>query len=254
MSRSRMFRSDGEGAGPASPRTTIVGGRPPEAQGGLPPVPIGLERLLRLAAVDPAFGAELIARRVEVAAAAGVDLTRSEAAILAAIPAAQLEAMIARVPPPAPSGRREFLQQAAASAVVALGGAALASCEKCMPTRGIQPDVPPPRPDEPTPTTGIAPDVPPPRPVEPMPPTGIAPDMPPPQEYKPPEEQPQWPRPNAVPMQRTGGAVPDLPPSRPEFNDTVSGGGAAPDVPPERPQQPHPTRGIQSDVPENPFK
>jgi len=236
MSRSRMFRSDGEGAGPASPRTTIVGGRPPEAQGGLPPVPIGLERLLRLAAVDPAFGAELIARRVEVAAAAGVDLTRSEAAILAAIPAAQLEAMIDRVPPPAPP-RRDFLQQAAASAVIALGGAALASCEACMPaTQGIRPDVPPARPDHNVvyETGGAAPDVPPPRPDYPPPPTGISPDMPPPREYKPPEDQTQWPRPDYPPPPT--GIAPDLPPARPEANPMQSTGGAAPDVPPARPE------------------
>jgi hypothetical protein len=236
-----MFRSDGEGAGPASPRTTIVGGRPPEAQGGLPPVPIGLERLLRLAAVDPAFGAELIARRVEVAAAAGVDLTRSEAAILAAIPAAQLEAMIARVPPPAPSGRREFLQQAAASAVVALGGAALASCEVCGPTtRGIQPDLPPERPVEPMPPTGIAPDVPPPRPEVNQTATdgGAAPDVPPP-------------RPDVNQTASEGGAAPDVPPPRPVYVDPAAG--QVPAVPP-RPATPNATRGIRPDDPDDGFK
>jgi hypothetical protein len=218
MSRSRMFGPGGEGAGPASPRTTIVGGRPPEAKGGLPPVPIGLERLLRLAATDAAFAAELVARRAEVAAAAGVELTRSEAAILVAIPAAQLEAMIARVPAPAPP-RREFLQLAAASAVVALGGAALASCDACEMSRGVRPDVPPTRPEvNPMQSEGgMASDVPPP---------------PPPPEYKPPEEQTQWPRPNYPPPPT--GISPDVPPARPEVNPMQTTGGAAPDVPGEK--------------------
>jgi hypothetical protein len=247
-----MFGPEGEAderGGPASPRTTIVGGRPPEAKAGLPPVPIGLERLLRLAATDAAFAAELVKRRAAVAGVAGVELTRNEAAILAAIPAAQLEAMIARVPPPAPP-RRDFLQMAAASAVVALGGAALASCDGCpmTMTRGVQPDLPPERPDA-NPMSlegGAAPHEPPPRPDDVVVPQGNTPDMPPPQEYKPPEA-PQWPRPDAAP--RPTGIVPDLPPPRPQDVPMQSSGGAAPDVPPPRPSQSHPTRGIRSDDP-----
>ncbi len=107
-----------------SPRTTIVGGRPPEDGAGLPPVPTGIQRLLRLASVDAAFADELVRRPLEVARTAGVELIPSEATILRSIPAEQLGSMAARLPPPPPQ-RREFLRQTAATAVVLLGGAAL---------------------------------------------------------------------------------------------------------------------------------
>jgi hypothetical protein len=224
-----------------SPRTTIVGGQPPQAAPGLPPVPTGLQRLLRLAAVDPAFARELAARRAAVAAAAGVELTPSERAILAAIPAAQLEAMIAGLPPPE-EDRRSFLRQTAASAVVLLGGAVLGPA---CPVKGSRPDVPPeppppPRPDEPAPVpAGVRPDVPPPPPppeppprpeVPTAPPAGARPDVPPP------------PRPENREMLKTGGANPDRP--RPRRVPVPAGIRPRPDpdaVP--RPERSRPTRG-----------
>jgi hypothetical protein len=125
-------------------------------QDGLPPVPTGIQRLLRLASVDEAFRAELIARRDAIAAPAGVDLTAAERAVLRAIPAAQLTAMIAGLPPPT-DDRRTFLRSTAASAVVLLGGAAFAvGCPSAF--GGARPDIPPP-PDT-RPTRGIRPDVP----------------------------------------------------------------------------------------------
>ena len=80
MSHSRMFTTDAPddpaGKEPQrSPRTTIVGARPPEPPGTLPPIPTGMEHLLRLAAADPAFRRALVERRAEIAAAAGVALT-----------------------------------------------------------------------------------------------------------------------------------------------------------------------------------
>lgn len=91
-----------EGDRLASPRTTIVGGQPPETAKELPPLPTGMEKLLRLAAVDEAFRRVLLERRGEAAPAAGVELTSSERAILASVPAEQLEAMAAQVPPHTP--------------------------------------------------------------------------------------------------------------------------------------------------------
>lgn len=205
---------------PASPRTTIVGGRPPESGDGLPPVPTGIEQLLRLAAVDDDFREVLIERRGDAAAAAGVVLTPNERAILGAIPETQIEAMAGRLPPPPPQ-RRVFLRQAAASAVVALGGAALMSCEACSPTAtlGVQPDIPPPRPSDNEQGSSHVSEPPPhPRPDEPTPPTGIAPDIPP--------ERPEH---NNMPME--GGAAPDEPPPRPDHNEVQTSGGSAPDVP-----------------------
>lgn len=215
MRQSRMFGgddpSDQERASETvpSPRTTIVGGRPPERNGERPPVPTGIERALRLAAVDRSFRQVLVARRDVAAEAAGLELTPNERAVLRAIPASQLEAMAEGLPAPAPP-RRQFLQQAAASAVIALGGAALASCSDCDPTRGIRSDVPP-RLEGPGIVDGIRPDVPP--------------------------ERVEYPA-----MVDAGGAAPDipdeLPPGRPE-NQSVTQG-IAPDVPPPHPPAPRP--------------
>jgi hypothetical protein len=195
---------------PASPRTTIVGGRPPEQPGGAPPVPTGIQRLLRLASVDEGFRSELLERRGEIAAAAGIELTGSERAVLAAIPAEQLRDMAAKLPLP-PEPRRDFLRRSAATAVVLLGGAALGeavgACRSQTPgpstdtvdggrrpeqrpvetTGGAAPDIPP----EPVPT----------RPTYPGPPTGIQPDLPP--------ERPQHRE-----METEGGAAPHQPPSK----------------------------------------
>ncbi len=206
--RTRMFDSE-EPQNP-SPRTTIVGGRPPDPRPDLPPVPNGLQPLLRLAAVDDGFAAELVTRRSALAEQAGVALTANERAILDAVPAAQLTAMAHNLPPPAPD-RRDFLRETARTAVVALGGVVLASASAACPvTRGITPDEPPP------PTRGISPDVPPPRPRfdEPAPPTGHAPDVPPP-------------RPDEREMNTEGGAAPDEPP--PRHDDSMRVGGIRPD-------------------------
>jgi hypothetical protein len=221
-----MMRDDDptEGQTP-SPRTTIVGGRPPEDGASLPPVPTGIQRLLRLASVDEKFRAQLVERRAEVAGAAEVELTPSEAAVLAAIPAAQLEQMAAKMPPPAPP-RREFLRQTAATAVVLLGGAALGEavtgCKKKP--KDTDPDSPE-RPDSRELETvgGAAPDVPPDRPDHRMQaPGGAAPDEPPD-------------RPDHREMDTEGGAAPDEPPDRPDKQEMHTRGGSAPDEPPERP-------------------
>jgi hypothetical protein len=203
-----------------SPRTTIVGGRPPESGDGLPPVPTGIQRLLRLAAVDDDFADELVRRPLEVARTAGVPLTRSEAAILASIPAQQIVAMAAQLPAPPPR-RREFLRQTAATAVVLLGGAALPTAlTGCCPVEdepgrpdinlmqgegGADPEEPPVRVEhrEMESDGGISPDL-----VETLEPT-------PPEEPVTAEEPPaedSEPRPQHNEMTRRGGAKPDLPP------------------------------------------
>jgi hypothetical protein len=230
----------------ASPRMTIVGGRPPEARASKRPVPTGIEHVLRLASVDDAFRAQLVERRAAAAAAAGVELTPSERAILESVPKDQLLAMAASVPPPDP-WRRDFLRQAAASAVVLLGGAALADCgtPACTPTRGISPDVPPPRPAEPyPPPQGIAPDVPPPRPEgESPPPMGMAPDLPP----NPPNPPgPPGPLRPGEPMPPPAGAMPDVPPPKPPPRPVSAPPGGQPgEEAPARPDVPMVTRGIR---------
>jgi hypothetical protein len=234
--RNRMF--DSEAPVNPSPRTTIVGGRPPDAKADLPPVPTGLQQLLRLAAVDASFRAELVARRGAFAATAGIPLTAHERAILDAVPAEQLTGMAESLPAP-DADRREFLRQTARAAVVALGGAVLAGSNLACPTRGSRPDIPPEPPLEvPLQTAGIAPDVPPPRPAPkvPPPPTGHAPDVPPP-------------RPVHRDMDVDGGAEPDVPSPRPARREMETEGGIAPGEPVERPEERETTDGISPDVP-----
>lgn len=237
MGRSRMFDHEEPGEN-QSPRTTIVGGRPPESRDDVPPVPTGIQKLLRLAGEDEAFRAIFLERRAAVAEAAGVTLSASEKAILSAVGARQLEAMIQRVPP-TPRDRRQFLRQTAASAVVLLGGAALSeSVSGCKQQSGPGPaasstgDTPAPGPfaepppdDEPTRPDhnpmysegGAAPDEPPPRPDHNhMAPGGVRPDL----DAGVPE-----------PAEPTRGIRPDIPPMRKDHNDTMRAGGAAPDMP-----------------------
>jgi hypothetical protein len=266
MSSSRMFGDD-EPKNP-SPRTTIVGGQPPSNNAALPPVPTGLQRLLRLASVDDGFRRELLARRGDIALAAEVELTASERAILQAIPAAQLEAMIVSLPPPA-DDRRSFLRQTAATAVMLLGGAALSSCHKddMRTTGGAAPDVPPPRPQhrETEADGGISPHLrreekaremagataePPVRKMagatadperkfaEPPPPR-VDDDTRPMAGVTAPREDPD--RVDRR-LQAPGGAAPDVP--RPRPPKPQRDGGA------ERPPDTRPTRGIRPDVPE----
>jgi hypothetical protein len=265
MSRNRMFGDD-EPRNP-SPRTTIVGGQPPTQNAALPPVPTGIQRLLRLASVDEAFGRELLARRGGIANVAKVELTPSESAILAAIPAAQLEAMIGSLPPPA-DDRRSFLRQTAATAVMLLGGAALSSCHKddMRAAGGAAPDVPPPRPAhrETEADGGISPHLR--RPEQPREMAGATAEPPvrkmagatadPTRQFA----EPPPPRVDDD-MRPIAGAVapPDTPPR--VDHRLQAPGGAAPDRPPprlprdagpdgpDRPPDTRPTRGIRPDVP-----
>ncbi len=106
-------------------------------------VPRGIEVLVKKAAVDAEFKALLLDRRAGTATEIGLALEPSEAAMLAAIPASQLEAIIegTKVDEKA---RPAFLGRAAAVMIAALGVSA-AGCDLLYvsETRGIQPDRPP---------------------------------------------------------------------------------------------------------------
>jgi len=160
-------------------RRTIVGVRPPEAAESLPPIPRGIEVLIKKASVDPAFRELLLADREAAAREIELDLAPSERAILAAVPAQDLEAFIDRVRVPE-EHRRVFLGRAAAAMLALVGGSAmLASCVKGTrpdaPVKGIRPDrpgqetkekapsPPPPPTYDPDVTRGIRPDAPPPK-------------------------------------------------------------------------------------------
>lgn len=145
--------------------TTIVGGRPPGA--GLPvgTIPRGIEVLVKKASVDEEFKSLLLESREEAAREIGLELQSAEAMMLRAVPAAQLESIIAQTVVPE-EHRRAFLGKVAAVMLAAIGVVSTG----CPLSLGSVPDKPPA-------TKGNAPD----RPRSGVPaPTGIAPDRPPP--------------------------------------------------------------------------
>jgi len=103
-------------------RTTIVGGRPP-TEDAVSAVPMGIERVLRRAAVDARFGQRLLSDRQAAIDGSGLELTSSERMILLAAPAEQIERMVDQIGPGDPS-RRSLLRRLAAAAGMALFGVA----------------------------------------------------------------------------------------------------------------------------------
>jgi hypothetical protein len=83
-------------------------------------VPRGSEVLVKKAAVDAEFRALLLARRADAAREIGLALEPAESAMLASIPAALLEGIIARTTV-SPLSRAAFLGKAAAVMLAALG-------------------------------------------------------------------------------------------------------------------------------------
>lgn len=154
-------------------RTTIVGGRPPGSGTGIGPIPRGIEVLVKKAAVDPAFRTRLLAVRSAVAVDIGLELSPSESALLAVVPAAQLAAMIdgTRLPE---RQRAAFLGSAAAVMLAAIG---LTGCSDDGPKpAGIRPDQMQPPQEQPAPKPDVVPA--PPKP-DPMPTSrGVRPDLP----------------------------------------------------------------------------
>ncbi len=201
MTRSRMMKNDDPtGDDTTSPRTTIVGGQPSKTTFPAPPIPTGIQTLVRLASVDAAFLDELVSRRSKMGEVTGVDLTASERAILDAIPADHLRDMASKMPPPPPD-RRDFLRQSAASAVVLLGGAAMADtltgCCDALERIDVNPMAT---------GGGAAPDW----PDEPTPPLGDDDDS------AQPTEPPTEPPPTDPPPPVTRGAKADMPPRKPK--------------------------------------
>jgi hypothetical protein len=86
-------------------------------------IPVGLEKLLYLAARDPEIEPRLIEERGALATELGIRLRPSEQATLAAIPDASLRAMIHSLVPENPRRRRLMKVVAAAAASLAAGTA-----------------------------------------------------------------------------------------------------------------------------------
>ncbi len=113
-------------------------------------IPQGIEVLVLKAAVDPDFKQLLLERRTAAAETIELELTAAEAAMLAAVPAAQLEAIIARSSVPQ-EHRRAFLGQAAAAMLAALGAS---TATPVMAWQGIGPGLPPPKKEKPVTLAG----------------------------------------------------------------------------------------------------
>ena len=136
-------------------RTTIVGGRPPGKGRGISDIPRGIEVLVKKASVDPQFKALLLARRDAAAEEIDLKLDPAEAMMLRAVPAEQLETIIAGTKVD-PGSRRAFLGKAAAAMLAAIGVSQV-GCG-CMPApTGVRPDTQPatqPKPPRPGETCG----------------------------------------------------------------------------------------------------
>jgi len=100
-------------------------------------VPVGLEKILFLAARDPELRARLLAERAGTIDAIGVRLRPSERAMLEASPPAALEAMIDKIDASNPR-RRRFMGLVAAAATSLAAGTAVVGCD-AQPA-GIRPD------------------------------------------------------------------------------------------------------------------
>jgi hypothetical protein len=158
-----------------------------------------MEVLVKKAAVDPAFRQILMDKRAKAADEIGLKLEPAEVAMLNAVPAEQLETIIANTDVNEVS-RAAFLGRAAAVMLAALGAVSAAGCAQPkgiapdrIPTKGDEPDKPPekdPKSDLPPAverSPGIRPDVPAPppppkRPTEVPVTDGIRPDAPPPKD------------------------------------------------------------------------
>jgi hypothetical protein len=81
--------------------TTIVGGRPPGSGTQIGDIPRGIEVLVKKASVDPEFRRLLLDKRLEAAMEIDLELSQTEAEMLAGILREQLEKIIenTKVPP-----------------------------------------------------------------------------------------------------------------------------------------------------------
>jgi len=150
----------------------------------------GIEELLALAAVDPAFAAALERDRKAAIEASGVALSPAEREVLRVTEEPALRQMAASLAGLlSEQDRREFLGRSAAAVALLLGAAATTGCPQ--PVTGSRPDPPPPEP-APVKEPVKAPPPTPPEPVraiggltatpdarpQPPAPTGIRPDRP----------------------------------------------------------------------------
>ena len=120
------------GVAVASPKATIVGGQPAKPARWKPPrVPVGVERVLILAATDEAFHELLMSdREAALAGLDGISLEASEEAMLRYIPESQLRASILGLDTSRDNiQRRSFLRAVAVGVVTLAAGDAAMGCD-----------------------------------------------------------------------------------------------------------------------------
>jgi hypothetical protein len=121
---------------------TIVGGRARRRKVRAQEVPIGVEKVLYLAATDAEFHGALLSDRGQALARGDLALSGAERAILESVPDEQLREMVGRIDPEA-HGRRKFIRKVAAAAIgLAATTAVVESCGEEDKVTGIFPDVP----------------------------------------------------------------------------------------------------------------
>jgi hypothetical protein len=118
-----------EPAGDVESVTTVVGGQPPRHVRAKNRVPIGVEKVLYLAATDAGFRRALLEEREATLARSGVRLTNVERTTLLGVPRAALETMISRISPQR-HGKRSFMKTVAAATVSLAAGVAAAGCNE----------------------------------------------------------------------------------------------------------------------------
>ena len=110
---------------------TIVGGRPMHRAVETKDLPQGVEQVLTLAGLDPAFREAVAADPVAAAASKGIALDAIEAALLGAMPPADIAAMAERMIVPPRKDRRGFMKAVSASVVTMVTGNAFVLCSGC---------------------------------------------------------------------------------------------------------------------------
>ncbi|MFH1434430.1 MAG: hypothetical protein ABIJ56_01820, partial [Pseudomonadota bacterium] len=121
---------------------TIVGGRPLRRPKRILSIPVGIEKVLYKAAVDPAFKKLLVADRMKAVESESMGLSPSEVLIFRNVSDSALRTMIGRIRPKK-HGRRKLMKAVAAAVVTLATGTASISCDEGLGTSdGISPDVP----------------------------------------------------------------------------------------------------------------
>jgi hypothetical protein len=119
------------------PAKTIVGGRPEPGNRMVQGLPTGIQKLVLAAARDGRIAEAVVDDPVRAARELGLELSESESAILAAVPADQIRAMIEGLAGPSGILRRDFLQGSAAAVAVAATSTLSAQAAQYPSVQGI---------------------------------------------------------------------------------------------------------------------